>query len=150
MDTVVIVMKYIILAMHAHPQPTDPYNPSNSFSDSDTAILHPSPFVPIRIPVFGLVMWLNDSIVKVLSVGGVRPSSIPATSPRNEKGRGRGRAFSDLSESVEMGESYEMAGGVVGEKAAGGFASMAPSAPNSMMQRKQGKERVTLGRRKAD
>ncbi|KIP04802.1 hypothetical protein PHLGIDRAFT_109134 [Phlebiopsis gigantea 11061_1 CR5-6] len=65
---------YIIMAMHARPAPIDPYNPTGGDPPK-----HPSPFIPIRIPVFTPVIWLNDMIVRVISlighVGGPRPSS---------------------------------------------------------------------------
>ncbi|TFK54842.1 hypothetical protein OE88DRAFT_1600146, partial [Heliocybe sulcata] len=60
---------YIIMAMHAHPVPQDPYNP---IPDTETRLL-PSPYVPIRLPVFALVIFVNDWIVRVLGfVGGSR------------------------------------------------------------------------------
>ncbi|KII89010.1 hypothetical protein PLICRDRAFT_139174 [Plicaturopsis crispa FD-325 SS-3] len=96
---------YIIMAMHARPLPKDPYSPSPAYDDT---IRHPSPFVPIRIPIFAPVIWLNDWIVWVLSVGG---GSRPG--PRvSASGIGRGRAFSDGAESVEAGEGIEL--GAVG------------------------------------
>jgi len=55
------------MAMHARPLPVDPYSPVNPENDM---IRHPSPFVPIRLPIFALVLFLNDWIVKVLTVGG--------------------------------------------------------------------------------
>lgn len=129
-------MKYVVLAMHAHPQPVDPYNPlppstttpNSAHSDSDT-VRHPSPFVPIRIPVFGLVIWLNDAIVRVLSVGGGRPG-------HGSRGSQKSRDLTELEESVEMGESWEM-------KAKEGVGAQGPRV-------RQGRERVTLGRRKVD
>ena len=58
-----ILPQYIIMAMHARPAPGDPYNPA-------AEARHPSPFVPIRLRVFAPVMWLNDWVVRVVSVGG--------------------------------------------------------------------------------
>jgi len=56
------------MAMHAHPVPHDPYNPSSPTSaSSGSPIIHPSPYVPIRLPVFAPVIFLNDRIVGVLS-----------------------------------------------------------------------------------
>ncbi|KAJ7582839.1 etoposide-induced protein 2.4-domain-containing protein [Mycena floridula] len=82
---------FIIMALHAKPVPFDPYSPANSEND---VVRHPSPFVPIRLPIFALVMWLNDWIVRFLSVGG--------------KSRGgpmrRGISYSDLAESIEDGK----------------------------------------------
>ncbi|CDO74879.1 hypothetical protein BN946_scf185004.g29 [Trametes cinnabarina] len=67
---------YIIMAMYARPLPIDPYNPAlsvGSFAgtshDSDDAVRYPSPLVPIRVPVFAPVIFLNDWIVRILSVG---------------------------------------------------------------------------------
>ncbi|KAG1756470.1 etoposide-induced protein 2.4-domain-containing protein [Suillus paluster] len=60
---------FIIMAMHARPVPQDPYNPA-PFTESTDAMRFPSPLVPIRMPVFAIVIWLNDLIVRVLSVGG--------------------------------------------------------------------------------
>ncbi|KAJ7098068.1 etoposide-induced protein 2.4-domain-containing protein [Mycena belliarum] len=89
---------YIIMAMNARPVPDDPYGPLPDGSDhngNDDVIRHPSPFVPIRLPIFAVVMWLNDAIVKAVSVGTGKGSG-PASLRRN-------RAFSDGSESVEHG-----------------------------------------------
>ncbi|PBK77973.1 EI24-domain-containing protein [Armillaria solidipes] len=86
---------FIIMAMYASPVPVDPYNPvcnttkSRSTSDHTDTIKHPSPFVPIRIPVFAVVLFINDAIVKVLSVRG--------------HSTGRNRAFSDATENAEEG-----------------------------------------------
>ncbi|KAJ7632466.1 etoposide-induced protein 2.4-domain-containing protein [Roridomyces roridus] len=85
---------YIIMAMHARPVPDDPYSPQQ---DNDV-IRHPSPYIPIRIPIFGLVMWLNDAIVRIVSVGGGgRGGRRPAHS----------RALSDAVESLELGGGGE-------------------------------------------
>lgn len=89
---------YIILAMHARPVPLDPYNPSPQITNStnNETIRHPSPLVPIRLPIFALVMWLNDSIIKALSVGG---GSTKVSGPRGS------RALSDPTESIEEGST---------------------------------------------
>ncbi|KAH9967963.1 etoposide-induced protein 2.4-domain-containing protein, partial [Russula dissimulans] len=64
-----IFPSYIIMAMHAHPVPTDPYSPSSPTSASaGTPITHPSPYVPIRLRIFAPVIFLNDCIVSVLSL----------------------------------------------------------------------------------
>ncbi|KAJ7489864.1 etoposide-induced protein 2.4-domain-containing protein [Mycena galericulata] len=92
---------YIIMAMHARPVPDDPYSPhppGSRFSDNDV-IRHPSPYIPIRLPIFALVMWLNDWIVRILSVGGGKGA--PTSFRRN-------RAFSDGVESVEAGEGGDV------------------------------------------
>ncbi|TFK42988.1 etoposide-induced protein 2.4-domain-containing protein [Crucibulum laeve] len=95
---------YIILAMHARPVPADPYNPLPPISAANPnevdVIRHPSPFVPIRIPIFVLVIWLNDIIVSVLSVGGGKPVK--------NRGPERSRAFSDATENAEEGGGIEL------------------------------------------
>lgn len=78
------------MAMHAHPVPIDPYVPVPPVKSEESEIIrHPSPFVPIRLPVFAVVMWLNDLIVKTLTGGG--------------RTLNRSRTFSDPTESVEEG-----------------------------------------------
>ncbi|KAL5529010.1 hypothetical protein ACEPAG_4984 [Sanghuangporus baumii] len=66
-----VLPSYIIMAMHAKPVPPNPYNPVPVPSETGT-IRYPSPFVPIRIPIFAPVVWINDRIVRLLSVGGRR------------------------------------------------------------------------------
>ena len=82
------------MAIHARPAPIDPYNPAGG-----DPIRHPSPFVPIRIHVFTPVVWLNDIIIRIISlvghVGGPRPSS---TASRHR------RVPSDSVDSVESAE----------------------------------------------
>ncbi|KAJ6546523.1 hypothetical protein DFH09DRAFT_1262938 [Mycena vulgaris] len=116
---------YIIMAMHARPVPDDPYSPlpaGSRFNDNDV-IRHPSPFVPIRLPIFAVVMWLNDWIVRAVSVGSGRNTG-PATFRRN-------RAFSDGTESVEDG-----GGGGLGL--------------DSSKQSRSVRGRINIGRRKID
>lgn len=88
------------MAMHAKPVPADPYNPMPPLPASrpgdNEIVRHPSPFVPIRIPIFALVIWLNDAIVRVLNVIAGRPVV-------RHKAAARSRAFSDASESAEGG-----------------------------------------------
>ncbi|KAF8894704.1 etoposide-induced protein 2.4-domain-containing protein [Infundibulicybe gibba] len=94
---------FIILAMHAHPVPLDPYNPLPPIH-SEGVTHHPSPFIPIRLPIFALVMWLNDAIVRLLSVGGgTQAASAKSTTSHGPSAPGRARAFSDTTESVEEG-----------------------------------------------
>ncbi|KAF8968370.1 etoposide-induced protein 2.4-domain-containing protein [Flammula alnicola] len=92
---------YIIMAMHARPVPTDPYNPMTPIPsqrpEENDIVRHPSPFVPIRLPIFAPVIWLNDGIVKILNVIGGRPIV------GHKAAAGRGRGFSDASESAEDG-----------------------------------------------
>ncbi|KDR81827.1 hypothetical protein GALMADRAFT_240058 [Galerina marginata CBS 339.88] len=126
---------YIIMAMHARPVPTDPYNPSapprtpsaHTTPDEPDLIRHPSPFVPIRLPIFAPVIWLNDVVVRVLNFVGGRPivrHKAAAASLSMSGRRGRGRAFSDASESAEdgngagMGMNMEMKGLASGRPAA--------------------------------
>ncbi|KAJ3823767.1 etoposide-induced protein 2.4-domain-containing protein [Lentinula raphanica] len=111
---------YIIMAMHARPVPNDPYNP---VPETD-AIRHPSPFIPIRLPVFAPVMFLNDWIVRILSVGG-------GSKTRNAHRRG----MSDDAESVEEGERIEM-------QSRHGVSSSNPSRSSG--------SRIKIGRRKLD
>lgn len=139
--------------MHASPRPLDPYNPSSS-EHTSSEIRHPSPFIPIRVPVFGLVIWLNDAIVRVLSVGSGPVSSGGAMSPTSsgkKMGYGRGRALSDAVESVEEGgggESVPLAPmGTI--RSMGQVGSEMQHHPASVRQAKT-RERVMLSRRKAD
>ncbi|KAF9533471.1 etoposide-induced protein 2.4-domain-containing protein [Crepidotus variabilis] len=105
---------YIIMAMHARPYPVDPYNPyqptvpSSSRTDEEP-IRHPSPFIPIRLPIFAIIIFTNDSIVRVLNFIGGRPvnrhkySGSTASSATSPSMRSRGRAFSDAEEHAEGG-----------------------------------------------
>jgi len=109
------------MAMHARPYPIDPYNPLPSTpssskaeqppsdSNANSTIRHPSPFIPIRIPVFALVLQINDAIVRLLNFIGARPITRPAdvhkpVSPKyvGPSGRRR-RAGSDAESSAESG-----------------------------------------------
>ena len=75
------------MATRAHPAPIHPYNPTSSLSGPGTntgsgpPIRYPSPFIPIRMPIFAVVIWLNDGIVWLLSVGG-GPKSTVTKRPR--------------------------------------------------------------------
>ena len=97
-----IFQQYIIMAMHAKPVPADPYNPMPPLPASrpgeNEVVRHPSPFVPIRLPIFALVIWLNDGIVRVLNAIAGRPVVRHKTTARS-------RAFSNASESAEDGAS---------------------------------------------
>ncbi|GAW02356.1 EI24-domain-containing protein [Lentinula edodes] len=110
---------YIVMAMHARPVPDDPYNP---VSETDV-VRHPSPFIPIRLPVFALVMFLNDWIVKILSVGG-------GSRTRNVHRRG-----TSGDESVEEGERMEM---------------QTRNATPSFNSNRSNNSRINIGRRKLD
>jgi etoposide-induced 2.4 mRNA len=88
-ETDLFLVQFIILAMHARPMPVDPYSPLPP-RKQEGGVRHPSPFVPIRLPIFALVMGLNNLIVRILSVGGGSP-------PR--KGAGR----NEITETMEEG-----------------------------------------------
>ncbi|KAI0060794.1 hypothetical protein BV25DRAFT_1992601 [Artomyces pyxidatus] len=79
---------YIIMAMHSQPVPYDPYAPipPSESSSGQRSIIHPSPYIPIRVPVFAPVIFINDCVVRVLSLGTRRR---PAESTINvEEGEG--------------------------------------------------------------
>lgn len=59
------------MAMYANPKPDNPYQ---LLHDSSPNAIFPSPFVPIRIPFFAPVIWLNDRVANLLdfSTGGKR------------------------------------------------------------------------------
>lgn len=121
---------YIIMAMRARPVPTDPYNPGSSETH------HPSPFVPIRLRVFALIMWLNDWVVRAVSVGG--GGKARGHDGGNAKPTGHRRGMSDgAEESLEQGESGS--GGLGGSGSASRAFAARPTAT-----------RVQIGRRKAD
>jgi etoposide-induced 2.4 mRNA len=82
--------------MHARPVPHDPYNPIPPAED--TIVRHPSPFIPIRLPIFVIVIWLNEWLVWILSVGGPREIASPT----------HRRRISEAVESVEEGEVVEL------------------------------------------
>ena len=102
------------MAMYARPVPLDPYNPTSSVRGTsgatDDAIRYPSPLIPIRIPVFAPVIFLNDWIVRILSVG--TGGSASAGYTMGGRGVGSGsrhqRSPSDSVESIEEGEAVEL------------------------------------------
>lgn len=71
--------------MHVHPVPLEPYSHD------------PGTILPIRLPIFAVVLWLNDKIVNILSI---RPSN-------QSNGRtyqsGLSKDFSDEADSIEEG-----------------------------------------------
>ena len=91
------------MALHAHPHPLDPYNPAGSQHEQ---LRHPSPFVPIRIPVFTPVVWLNDLIIRVISLLGTFGGASKGFS--NDMNARRMRALSDSVDSVEEGDAVEL------------------------------------------
>lgn len=122
------------MAMHAHPVPGDPYNPvppvPSTRSGENDVIRHPSPFVPIRLPIFVLVMWLNDAIVRLLNVGG-------GVSHSRTRSFARNRTLSDSVEGVEDGTGVELH-------------SLARDSSPSRLPPRSVKGRINIGRRKAD
>jgi len=59
------------MAMHARAVPTHPYNPVPPITkaNGDTSYPIPSPFVPIRLPVFKVVIMLNELLIKLIDIG---------------------------------------------------------------------------------
>ncbi|KAH9923932.1 etoposide-induced protein 2.4-domain-containing protein [Epithele typhae] len=117
---------YIIMAMHARPAPRDPYNPAAAADDG--GVRYPSPLFPIRIPVFAPVLFLNDAVVRVLSVGtGGRASASASAAYTYGGGSGDGgghrRMFSDGAESIEEGTALSEVGDRGGAGRLGGPAS---------------------------
>ena len=90
------------MAMHARPEPLDPYNPSGG-----DVIRHPSPFIPIRIPVFVPVTFLNDWIVRIINVGSNLPGTFSATGNGPVRPQHR-RTISDDAESIEQGDAVQI------------------------------------------
>ena len=91
-------LKFIIMAMHARPVPYDPYNPVPplpSPGSQQQPVLHPSPYIPIRFPVFVPVIFINDCIVRILSLG--------TRGGRSRFTSGGSKAY-ETAESVEKGE----------------------------------------------
>ncbi|KAG6329129.1 hypothetical protein ID866_9960 [Astraeus odoratus] len=89
---------YIIMAMTARPVPQDPYNPL-PLADSGDSVRYPSPLIPIRLPIFAIVIWLNDLFVRILSVTG--------SVGQNQRHH---RAPSHSSEKAEEGKGIELRG----------------------------------------
>lgn len=87
------------MAIHARPLPLDPYNPVPSSDDAqqNEVIRLPSPYIPIRLPVFALVIWLNDLIVSSLTVLG----------GGSKAGHRRNKSSIDGKESIEEGVRLE-------------------------------------------
>lgn len=63
--------QYIMMAMYAHAVPAHPYNPVPPITkaNGDTSYPIPSPFIPIRLPVFRIVIMLNEFVVKLIDIG---------------------------------------------------------------------------------
>ena len=89
------------MAMHARPVPRDPYNPLPP-SNSRQTILHPSPYVPIRVPIFRPVIVLNDAILRVVNFG------IRSRSGHHQRTLAGGKEWRDEQLEQGDGESVEM------------------------------------------
>ena len=85
------------MAMTARPVPQDPYNPLHA-SDSHDSGRYPSPLIPIRLPIFAIVIWLNDILVRALSI----------TGSVGQKPRRHHKVPSNSSEKAEEGAGIEM------------------------------------------
>ena len=94
------------MAMYARPVPLDPYNPARGTAHDDAGgaggARYPSPLLPIRVPVFAPVLFLNDWLVRLLSVGTAGGSGAGGG------GAGHRRALSDGVESIEEGDGAGM------------------------------------------
>ena len=93
------------MAMYARPVPLDPYNPARGTAHDDAGHpggggggRYPSPLLPIRVPVFAPVLFLNDWLVRVLSVG-----SGGGGGGGYGRATGHRRVLSDNVESIEEG-----------------------------------------------
>ena len=103
------------MAMHARPVPQHPYTPlpaiqqsrplayGTSDPSSTSTEIHPvpSPFIPIRMPVFTLVLWINDAVVRILTVGS--PKRGPGRPSAASSSRGRNKSWEGEMEGVEAG-----------------------------------------------
>jgi len=114
---------YIILAMHVHPVPLEPYS-----CDSGTT----RPFMPTRLPIFAAVLWLNDKIVNILSI---RSSSTSHQSNGHHPSTHQSSLIKDLSDEADSIEE--------------GTRVTYRDSENGTSLRKQTTERVTI-RRKLD
>ncbi|KAG8784451.1 hypothetical protein FRC15_003247 [Serendipita sp. 397] len=64
-----IFPSFIILAIYANPVPSQPFSPAPpivSKVTGDTIYPLPSPFIPVRFPVFQLVIWINAWVIRGL------------------------------------------------------------------------------------
>lgn len=118
--------------MHSKPVPRNPYNPLSPLdtpsqnSSGSGSVRYPSPFVPIRLPVFAPVLWINDRVVSLLSVGGGKSRRYAQGAGMSVNG-GRRRGLSDSTvESVEEGSADAVDAGATfatarGQAALGGL-----------------------------
>ncbi|KAJ8078714.1 hypothetical protein AAF712_001318 [Marasmius tenuissimus] len=118
---------FVIMAMHARPLPIDPYSPSSAGNEQAEVVKYPSPFIPIRLPIFAVVLFLNDWIVKIFSVGGGSSS--------HKRSRSK-RALSEATESIEEGDITKV--------------NANPANVNYSGTTRVGTDRLRIGRRKLD
>jgi etoposide-induced 2.4 mRNA len=104
--------KYIIQATSAHPVPKHPYSPVSSSQETDgqvqspRALLYPSPFIPIRIPVFDMVIAIDNFVVRLLSVGSSSGSRIRTTLKESTLERRQLSGDLDVAANAEEGNFY--------------------------------------------
>lgn len=129
------------MATRSRPLPVDPYNPIPS--EGSEVARHPSPFVPLRLPIFRLVILMNDLIVRALSVGaGGKRATSPSTSSGASSKFGRkseGYGFADGIDHLEEGADTET---IELHASAESRPMPAPLAA--------GRRRVNIGRKKLD
>ncbi|KAI0317863.1 etoposide-induced protein 2.4-domain-containing protein [Amylostereum chailletii] len=104
----ILFPSYIIMAMHARPVPHDPYNPLPP-SDSHQTVLHPSPYIPIRIPIFTPVIVINDAVLRVLNFC-MRSGHNRAGSGMKKERDWRGVEMEEGAEAIEMRPSASKRG----------------------------------------
>jgi hypothetical protein len=98
------------MATRSRPLPADPYHPIPS--EGLEVVRYPSPFVPLRLPIFRTVILMNDLIVRVLSVGagGKRsssPSALPSSASSKYGRKGEGLGSADGFDIIEEGGDTE-------------------------------------------
>lgn len=125
-----------MMATRARPLPLDPYNP---IASDGNVVRHPSPFMPLRLPIFAVVIWLNDSIVKLLSVGTSAGSHSNKAGDIHSNRSGKGGSVDPEGiENIEEGGNVDIALEPLGIPLTSGFDE--PS----------GRRRVKLSRKKLD
>lgn len=74
------------MAMYARAVPAHPYNPVPPITkaNGDTSYPIPSPFIPIRLPVFKVVIMLNELVIKLIDFGVRGKRSRPLKRSRKE------------------------------------------------------------------
>ncbi|KAF8520173.1 etoposide-induced protein 2.4-domain-containing protein [Hysterangium stoloniferum] len=97
---------YIIKATNAQPVPKDPYSPISPSRQPDGGhAVYPSPFFPIRIPVFTLVIAIDNFVVRSLSVASP-PRSRNQAGVRGTMQRQHLLGDPDVAASAEEGAYY--------------------------------------------